>query len=534
MSIAENKDPEECGSVMGNSVRADALQPMDIADAREQSASLPTPPDPEDTSKVHTGSSDRPQKNSTFDELLTPPKTGDSTTPELAPLRQNNEFSGGNDPSGSYFPTSETGVSPKDDYPPASDDIFSPRAEGPPSVAVNDASSDEASPLRVMVFDIQSTSSRLFSKQLSTHLRLGQITHPYVLAATLGPNRIHTKLGNDQTKKLWESRVKAAPSRVTAFTYESATNKLLRDADKLEQQGKTLFVTEYAPFLMKHDVMLSAIGSQQTVISKLENPTIVPDELLKLFTPIIFIQHPAIVIPAWLRLAKSEYGSNTLDDEDFTVWTSLRWSRILFDYLRASQGFKRQDSTSSGLTGRYEPRIVATRPYVIDADDVTNNTHGTLAAICRLLGVQIEVVTQSWTEYFARATEAVKSVIPDSFMKVFADTQIDSQASQIDLDFEMLKWKEEFGEESAELLLKKVEEDLPHYEYLKSFRLRVLAGLTTGSLRQSITGMPERRQTETKNSPVSTTSGGVESGHPMRIIRSALFERPHAHRNTTV
>ena len=236
MSIAENKDPEECGSVMGNSVRADALQPMDIPDGREQSASLPTPPDPEDTSKVHTGSSDRPQKNSTFDELLTPPKTGDSTTPELAPLRQNNEFSGGNDPSGSYFPTSETGVSPKDDYPPASDDIFPSRAEDTPSVAVNDASSDEASPLRVMVFDIQSTSSRLFSKQLSTHLRLGQITHPYVLAATLGPNRIHTKLGNDQTKKLWESRVKAAPSRVTAFTYESATNKLLRDADKLEQQ----------------------------------------------------------------------------------------------------------------------------------------------------------------------------------------------------------------------------------------------------------------------------------------------------------
>ncbi len=97
---------------------------------------------------------------------------------------------------------------------------------------------DEFAPLRVLVFDIQNTFARLFSRSISNHLtcRPETISHPYTLSATLGPDRIHLHIGNEQTRELWAKRVGSASERVTNTTYEHATNKLLRDADKLEQK----------------------------------------------------------------------------------------------------------------------------------------------------------------------------------------------------------------------------------------------------------------------------------------------------------
>ena len=95
---------------------------------------------------------------------------------------------------------------------------------------------ESRTPLRVLAFDTQTTCARLFSKQLSSYLSLGQLNHPYVVAATLGPERVHTKIGNEQTRHLWETRVAAAPEHVRTVTYEHATNKFLQEADRLEKK----------------------------------------------------------------------------------------------------------------------------------------------------------------------------------------------------------------------------------------------------------------------------------------------------------
>jgi hypothetical protein len=95
---------------------------------------------------------------------------------------------------------------------------------------------DHRTPLRVLAFDTQTTCARLFGRHLSNYLRLGHLNHPYVVAATLGPERIHTKIGNEQTRRLWETRVSAAPERVRTVTYEHATNRFLTEADRLEQK----------------------------------------------------------------------------------------------------------------------------------------------------------------------------------------------------------------------------------------------------------------------------------------------------------
>ena len=262
---------------------------------------------------------------------------------------------------------------------------------------------------------------------------------------------------------------------------------------------------------MKRDILLSNIRSKDIHASSPSNPTVIPDDLLKLFNPIIFIQHPAIVIPAWLRVAKTEYGSYTIDDDDFIIWTSPRWSRLLFDHLRSSSHLKqrdsaRVDSAHSMRSATFEPGIVATRPYVIDAADVENNTYATLAAVCRLLGIEFSGGNSMYLSYFSRAADAVKKAIPDSLLKVFGSDVLSTSAYSIDIDDEMIQWREEFGDQTAKMLKVKIEEDMLHYEYLKSFRLRILP----------ITGLPLRRQS------AAVESADYVAENPLRIIASAV------------
>lgn len=182
---------------------------------------------------------------------------------------------------------------------------------------------------------------------------------------------------------------------------------------------------------MKHDIMTSAIRSDETIVSKLMNPTVLPDELLEIVTPMIFIRHPAVVLPSWLRAANSDIklGAHTVDDEDFSVWTSLRWSRIIFDYLRHisheqnASRIGRSKSLRTENVARYGPSVVATRPYVIDAADVLNNTSATLDMICTILGIKSSGDTQTPAskKYFERAYEALKKGFSSSanVMKTF-------------------------------------------------------------------------------------------------------------------
>ena len=92
-------------------------------------------------------------------------------------------------------------------------------------------------PLRILALDTQGVCAQLFSKQLSALLNFGTIHHPFILAATFGPERIHTKLeANDEMKKIWEEQAAIAPPRAAIMTYQIATEKFLREADRLEQK----------------------------------------------------------------------------------------------------------------------------------------------------------------------------------------------------------------------------------------------------------------------------------------------------------
>lgn len=238
------------------------------------------------------------------------------------------------------------------------------------------------------------------------------------------------------------------------------------------------------------------------------------------------------MIPAWLRLAKDEYGSYAVDDEDFSLWTSLRWSRMLFDYLRSTQHLRRQDSVHSSRSPKFEPGFVATRPYVIDAADVASNTNAMLAATCRLLGIDFNIISEGWTAYFQRAASTIKKAIPSFFSasSAMAERLLGTEAITIDVDVETTKWEREFGAEVAKVLRKKVDEEMPHYRYLLNFKVRILPSLTTTQFMQNLTGVPDRRMSAVTPKPADMEK--EEVGHPLRIIRSAIDVDPNRRKSS--
>ena len=164
------------------------------------------------------------------------------------------------------------------------------------------------------------------------------------------------------------------------------------------------------------------------------------------------------------------------------------------------------DSAHSTQPARFELGIATNTPYVIDAADVVNNTYATLVAICRLLGIEVSGGVSTYLSYFSRAAEAFKKAIPDSLLKVFGSNVPGASTYAIDIDHEMIQWREEFGDEVARVLKTKVEEDMPHYEYLKRFRLRILP----------LTGLPLRRHS------AANERGEHAAGNSSRFITTAV------------
>ena len=290
---------------------------------------------------------------------------------------------------------------------------------------------DDTPPLRIFVFDTHRTCGMLFNQLLSAHLGLGAISHPYAFASTVGPERIHTQLQHsERTQILLDAQTASVPPKIASITHQAATENFLRQADRLEQKGKTLFVKENASFVIRPEIMLSALRSHETIISKISNPTVIPDELLGLVTPIVFIRHPAIVIPSWWREVNNQGSCYDLDDEDVTVWTSLRWTRMVFDYLRSSKHMQRsqplrlqrRNTIASHATTPTAP-VVASQPYVIDAADVLDNTHAILSMLCRLLDIDTAILNQAWTptRRFSSAGESIRAGIAENMMKAFSE-----------------------------------------------------------------------------------------------------------------
>lgn len=108
------------------------------------------------------------------------------------------------------------------------------------------------------------------------------------------------------------------------------------------------------------------------------------------------------------------------------------------------------------------------RPLIIEADDIIEDGRA-ITKLCTLINMDPSLVPSEW-----EAQELPKNDWSRSYVQgLFTSTAIDKSKSAKDLKLEerYQKWRDEFGTDVAEQLIKRTEMDLSHYYYLKERRL---------------------------------------------------------------
>jgi hypothetical protein len=126
---------------------------------------------------------------------------------------------------------------------------------------------------------------------------------------------------------------------------------------------------------MAQEVMLSAFKDDRNAELKpwSSNPTYLPDSLLEVAQVVILIRHPAKIVSSGAPVARDAIGLQPGDRDIFNMFT-LRWARLMFDYLRS--------------TGK--------DPIVVSGEDVVGNPGALLDALSEALGVARGGLRVSW------------------------------------------------------------------------------------------------------------------------------------------
>lgn len=254
-------------------------------------------------------------------------------------------------------------------------------------------------------------------------------------------------------------------------TYQSRFDRLQKIIADAEAAGKIPFIKEHLYYITDPQTIAAnviclpngtprIISTKPTIegvasapvksLSLPANPTVLPNDFLATFLPVILIRHPAKIIPSYYRVSRDAHGT-TVFDEDFPMNASLRWLRLIFDWYEECYRISKIE-----------------RPIVIDAEDMINDSHYVTEKFCAMTGLDPKHVQYSWAE----ATEACGPVRA-KFMSTLRNSTgiIREDQKPIVIEDEAQKWTEEFGEEVSHAIVSYVNATMPDYEYLMKSRL---------------------------------------------------------------
>ena len=133
-----------------------------------------------------------------------------------------------------------------------------------------------------------------------------------------------------------------------------------------------------------------------TSCSKMSNPTWIPDDVYTSLSPLILIRHPARMIPSFYRTQTNVFKLH-ITDQDFAMWASLRWLRLIFDSYRGlysdSDELVHPHSSCSTINGTKKQPIW---PLVVDAEDVVYSTQAIASKLCDIWNIDSSGVQYSW------------------------------------------------------------------------------------------------------------------------------------------
>ena len=154
-----------------------------------------------------------------------------------------------------------------------------------------------------------------------------------------------------------------------------ATDKVGSNWLKCLPQGNRFFVQDHVWCIMAQEVMSSMFKDDRNADLKpwATNPTHIPDSLLEAAQVVILIRHPAKIVSSGAPVARDAIGLMPGDRDIFNMFT-LRWARLMFDYLRS--------------TGK--------KPIVVSGEDVVKNPEPLLDNLSEALGIDRGGLRVSW------------------------------------------------------------------------------------------------------------------------------------------
>ncbi|PGH26458.1 hypothetical protein AJ80_01771 [Polytolypa hystricis UAMH7299] len=263
--------------------------------------------------------------------------------------------------------------------------------------------------------------------------------------------------------------------------YQKGFDALNNYVNASEARGKLVFVKEHTPLLVEpvketnfvHGentsqetpwVVKTPQGEHQSAL----NPTILPDEFLKTWSPTFLIRHPALAYPSLYRAVRDmaeKEGAAVAHPDTLTADMTLHWSRSLYEfYIDHLQ--KYPDGTSSA-------QLDAEFPIILDADDVIAQP-AVVLKFAKMVGLDTSKLKFSWDPTSSETLEHMRADMKRMLSTLHASSGVvkDKLSTSIDIDEEAKKWQTEFGDDMAMNLEKWVRAAMPDYEYLKARRLR--------------------------------------------------------------
>ncbi|KAI1417807.1 P-loop containing nucleoside triphosphate hydrolase protein [Hypoxylon sp. FL1857] len=305
--------------------------------------------------------------------------------------------------------------------------------------------------------------STAFERVFMTRRDILKCAHePFGDSFYYGPERLSERYANDEAAR--ES------SGFSKTTYRDVLNRLERDGS----EGKRVFIKDMAYYLMPPN------GKPATIAPSLRksedytedgNPTVIPLEILKRFHWTFLIRHPRRGIPSYFRCCVPPLDEVTGFKEFMPSEAGYVELRRLFDYLREQKIIG--PSMAAESNGHTQGEIAIT---VIDADDLLDHPEPVVKAFCKATGIEYKPEMLTWDDdenqkYVSEAFAKWNGFHNDAIHSKSLTARTQSHKT-ITEESENEEWRQKYGEEAQKVIRACVDENVPHYEYLKSFALQ--------------------------------------------------------------
>ncbi|RYO81663.1 hypothetical protein DL764_009729 [Monosporascus ibericus] len=210
-------------------------------------------------------------------------------------------------------------------------------------------------------------------------------------------------------------------------------------------------------------------GVKRSGVSEPGNPTVMPLDALRKFHFTFLIRHPRRAIPSFYRCCVPPQSEVTGFDHFMPNEAGYAELVRLFDYLRG------QKIVGPAMPGepKGEDEVTVT---VVDADDLLDHPREVIEAFCKETGIDYNPDMLTWDDpdnqqyvcdVFAKWNGFHNDAINST--KLTARTTAHKTVTE---ESENEEWRRKYGDEAAKVIRTTVDENIPHYEYLKSFAMK--------------------------------------------------------------